>query len=72
MRIRPLEALLNVGVLVDDAPFERREISGDRGREVVSERLLERGRALRAERVESRNRDRSDVRSIAFSKRPAV
>ena len=51
MRVRPLEALLDVRVLVDDASLEWREVGSDRGREVVGERLLERGRALRAERV---------------------
>ncbi len=54
--VLPLEALLYVRVLVDDQRLERSEVGCRRGREVLVQRLLERGRPGCAERVVGRVR----------------
>ena len=41
MEVRPLEALLDVRVLVDDPGLERREVRRGAGRELVDEGALE-------------------------------
>ena len=63
VRVFPLEALLNVRVLVDDSGLERREVGGGRSREVVREGLLERRGARGAERV-VRRVDPGDRREV--------
>ena len=61
--VLPEEPLLDVGVLVDDSRLERREVGRRRARELRGERLLERSRAGRPERVVRRvhARNRGEV-----------